>query len=162
MLDPRRLIFLHGLDSNSQTYKATLLRGLYPNLIAPDFVGPLAERMQKLGPILGDLSDWTLVGSSYGGLMGALFATQRPSQVRKLILLAPALMLPEFAEHLPAPIQVPTVILHGRSDTVVPVSETKPLAEKVFLNLDYRLVDDDHRLHKTAAGLDWRKLLESN
>jgi hypothetical protein len=33
------------------------------------------------------------------------------------------------------------------------------LAEKVFLNLNYIVVDDDHRLHKTAQELDWKNLL---
>ena len=51
--------------------------------------------------------------------MAALFSTRHPAQVRKQILLAPALTLPEFAEHLPAPIDVPTVIIQGRQDTVV-------------------------------------------
>ena len=92
--------------------------------------------------------------------MAALFSTRHPAQVRKQILLAPALMLPEFAEHLPAPIDVPTVIIQGRQDTVVPVETNKPLAEKVFIHLDYRLVDDDHRLHRTAETLDWKSLIQ--
>ncbi len=160
MLDPNRMVFLHGLDSSSQTYKAAVIRAIYPDLITPDFTGSLEERMQQLYPILGKASNWTLIGSSFGGVMAALFATQHPDQVRKLILLAPALMLPEFSRHLPAPIDVPTIIIHGRQDTVVPVETTKPLAKKVFRNLDYRLVDDDHRLHQTADALDWKSFIQ--
>ena len=160
MLDPKRIIFLHGLDSNSQTYKAAVIRAVYPDLITPDFIGFLDERMKQLYPILEDASNWTLIGSSFGGLMAALFSTRHPAQVRKQILLAPALMLPEFAEHLPAPIDVPTIIIHGRQDTVVPIEINKPLADKVFRNLDYRLVDDDHRLHRTADALDWKSLIQ--
>jgi pimeloyl-ACP methyl ester carboxylesterase len=160
MLDPKRILYLHGLESNSQTYKAALIRAVYPDLITPDFTGSLDERMEQLYPILGMESNWTLIGSSYGGLMSALFTTQHPAQVRKQILLAPALMLPEFAEHLPAPVEVPTIIIHGRQDTIVPVVTNKPLAEKVFRNLEYRLVDDDHRLHQTAAALDWNALIQ--
>jgi pimeloyl-ACP methyl ester carboxylesterase len=159
MLDPKRILYLHGLESNSQTYKAALIREVYPDLITPDFTGSLNERMEQFYPILGRESNWTLIGSSYGGLMSALFTTQHPAQVRKQILLAPALMLPEFAEHLPAAVEVPTIIIHGRQDTIVPVETNKPLAEKVFRNLEYRLVDDDHRLHQTAAGLDWKALI---
>lgn len=92
--------------------------------------------------------------------MAALFSTRHPAQVRKQILLAPALMLPEFAENLPAPVDVPTLIIHGKQDTVVPVTVNKPLAEKVFRNLDYRLVDDDHRLHKIADQLDWKIIIQ--
>jgi pimeloyl-ACP methyl ester carboxylesterase len=160
VLDPSRIIFLHGLDSNSQTHKAAAIRAIYPSLITPDFTGSLEERMNQLYPILGDASNWTLIGSSYGGLMAALFATQHPDQVRKLILLAPALMLPEFAESLPKPITVPTVIVHGFQDTVVPLNQITPLAEKVFQYLTYHIVDDDHRLHQTADALDWRSFIQ--
>lgn len=161
MLDTKLLIYLHGLESSSQTYKAALIRTIYPDLIVPDFTGSLDERMQQLYPILGSTSNWTLIGSSFGGLMAALFSTRHPAQVRKQILLAPALMLPEFAENLPAPIGVPTIIIHGKQDTVVPVKTNKPLAEKVFRNLDYRLVEDDHRLHKAAETLDWKEIIAS-
>ncbi len=160
MLDVKRIIYLHGLESNSQTHKAALVRAIYPDLVVPDFTGSLDERMQKLCPILGSASNWTLIGSSYGGLMAALFSTRFPAQVRKQILLAPALMLPEFAEHLPTSINVPTIIIHGRRDTIVPLDVIKPLAEKVFRQLNYRLVNDDHRLHQTADGLDWKSILE--
>jgi pimeloyl-ACP methyl ester carboxylesterase len=161
MLDPKRIIYLHGLDSNSQTYKAALIRTIYPDLITPDFTGSLEERMRQLYPILGDESNWTLIGSSFGGLMAALFSTQHPVQIRKMILLAPALMFPEFAQHLPTkPITVPTVIVHGRQDTVVPLGQITPLAEKAFLYLTYHIVDDDHRLHQTADMLDWKSLIQ--
>lgn len=159
MNDLNPIIYLHGLESNSQTYKAALVREVFPELLVPDFTGSLEERMAQLYPILGKRSNWTIIGSSFGGLMAALFATQRPEQVRKQILLAPALMLPEFANQLPAPIDVPTVIIHGGKDTVVPIEIVKPLAEKVFRHLDYKIVDDDHRLHQVAAKLDWRSLI---
>ncbi|MFH1908213.1 MAG: alpha/beta fold hydrolase [Chloroflexota bacterium] len=161
MFDPTRLIFLHGLESSSQGEKAVLLHSLFPGISTPDFTGSLAERMAQLYPILGDKTGWTIIGSSFGGLMGALFTCQHPQQVRKLILLAPALSLPEFAEHLPPPVDVPTIIIHGTQDEVVPLVPVRALAEKVFRNLDYHIVDDDHRLHKTVHEIDWRLLLES-
>ena len=161
MLDPKRIIYLHGLNLNSQTYKAALIRTIYPDLITPDFTGSLEERMKQLYPILGNASDWTLIGSSFGGLMAALFATQHPGQVRKMILLAPALMFPEFAQHLPTkPITVPTILIHGRQDTVVPLEQITPLAEKAFRYLTYHIVDDDHRLHQTANAFDWKSFIQ--
>ena len=39
MIDTKKIIYLHGLESNSQTYKAALVREVYPDLITPDFVG---------------------------------------------------------------------------------------------------------------------------
>ena len=160
VLDPKQIVYLHGLDSNSQTHKAAIIRALYPDLITPDFTGSLEERMQQLYPVLAAASNWTLIGSSFGGLMAALFATQHPGQVRKLILLAPALMLPQFAQHLPKPITVPTVIVHGRQDTTVPLNQITPLAEKVFRYLTYHIVDDDHRLHQTAEVLEWKSFIQ--
>jgi len=160
MIDASRLIFIHGSESNSQTYKATLLRGLFPGMVTPDFTGSLSERMAQLEAILGDQTGWTIIGSSLGGLMAALFATQAPGQVRKLALLAPALTLPEFAEIPPASIDVPTLIVQGTRDELIPVEAARGIAEKVFTNLTYLVVDDDHRLHKTAEEMDWQTLLE--
>jgi len=160
MFDPSRLLFIHGSDSNSQTYKATILRSLFPGMVTPDFTGSLSERMAQLEAILGDQTGWTIIGSSMGGLMAALFTTQAPGQVQKLVLLAPALTLPEFADHLPAPVLVPTIVVHGTRDELLPLETGRSLAEKVFTNLTYLVVDDDHRLHKTAEQMDWQTLLE--
>jgi pimeloyl-ACP methyl ester carboxylesterase len=159
MLDSSHLLFIHGSDSSSLTYKATLLRGFFPGMLIPDFTGDLPERMKQLEAILGTGAGWSLVGSSLGGLMAALFATQHPVQVRKLVLLAPALTLPEFAGHIPNPVAVPTIIVHGTCDVVLPLEAVRRLAEKVFTDLTYLVVDDDHRLHKTAEELDWKRLL---
>ncbi len=159
MFDPKRLIFLHGLDSNSQGRKTVILRREFPEITIPDFTGDLAERMEKLAPILGERDNWTIIGSSFGGLMGALFTTAHPQQVRKLILMAPALFLPEFAENLPAPVDTPTIIYHGEDDTVVPMPVTRRLAEQVFRNLTFNVVQDDHGLYSTAEKIDWPALL---
>jgi len=161
MIDASRLIFIHGSDSNSQTYKATILRRLFPGMVTPNFTGNLSERMAQLEAILGDQTGWTIIGSSLGGLMAALFATQAPGQVQKLVLLAPALTLPEFAGHLPNPVLVPTIVVHGTRDELIPLEAGRSLAEKVFTNLTYLVVDDDHRLTATAHKIDWRALLES-
>ena len=156
----RRMIFLHGLESSSKTYKASVIRQSYPELIVPDFIGSLWERMDMLYPVMGDKTDWTIIGSSFGGLMGAIFTCERPNQVQKLILLAPALMLPDFASYLDQkPVIVPTTIIHGTQDDVVPLEEVRQIAEKVFLNLTHRIVNDDHRLHIATSTLDWKEIL---
>jgi len=154
------MIFLHGLESSSLTYKAGVIRNSFPELIVPDFTGPLEARMKALYPIRGDKKDWKIIGSSFGGLMGAIFTCEHPNQVRKQVLLAPALMLPEFASFLGRdPVSVPTTIIHGRQDTVVPLKEVREIAEKIFSNLTYCIVDDDHRLHVATDMLDWKALL---
>jgi predicted esterase len=91
--------------------------------------------------------------------MGALFTCQHPLQVRKLVLLAPALTLPEFAASLPAPVDVPTIIIHGAQDDIVPLEPTRKLATQVFRNLEHHSVEDGHRLENTAMKLDWQALL---
>ena len=160
MFDPKRLIFLHGLESNSQGRKTMTFRRYFPEIVIPDFHGNLDQRMEALYPILGQ-ETWTIIGSSFGGLMGALFTCQHPDQVRKLVLLAPALPLPDFADHLPDPIDTPTVIIHGTQDTVVPLGPTRSLAEKVFRNLVFQAVDDDHGLYRVTEELDWPALIAS-
>jgi predicted esterase len=128
-------------------------------MLTPDFDGDLSERMKQLRALLKDIPGWTLIGSSLGGLMAALFATKAPGQVRKLVLLAPALTLPEFAGRVPDPISVPTIVVHGTRDEILRLDEVRTVAVKVFSNLAYIVVDDDHRLHKTAEVLDWKTLL---
>jgi pimeloyl-ACP methyl ester carboxylesterase len=153
-----RLIFIHGLEGSSQGFKATMLRGLFPGILTPDFAGSLEERMAQLAPILADKSGWVIVGSSFGGLMGTLFTCQHPEQVKKLILLAPALTWPGFADSLPTSVSVPTVVYHGRGDTVVPLEPVRALCEQIFTDLTFYAVDDDHGLHKTAQNIDWPTL----
>lgn len=159
MPDVSRLIFIHGLEGTSQGVKAVLLRSLFPGMLTPDFHGSLQERMAELIAILGDQGGWSIIGSSFGGLMGALFACQHPHQVTRLVLLAPALILPDFASALPPPIEVPTVIFHGSRDSLIPLEHIRPLAEKVFHNLEFHVVDDDHGLYQTVHSLDWISLL---
>jgi len=160
MIDPTHILYIHGSDSSGQTYKATLLHDIFPSMHTPDFIGGLPERMNQLETILGAETGWTLVGSSLGGLMAALFAMKHPEQVRKLVLLAPALTLPGFTKSLSSQISIPTTIVQGTHDEFIPLEPTRNLAEKIFTHLTYIPVNDDHRLHKTAKELDWKKLLE--
>jgi predicted esterase len=92
--------------------------------------------------------------------MGAVFTLDHATQVRKLILLAPALMLPPFASRVDIqPVSVPTIIVHGTEDEVVPLEPVRVLAEKVFTNLTYYVVNDGHRLQNAFNELDWERIL---
>jgi len=162
MKHQQNTIFLHGLEGSSKGFKATFLRNLFPDILIPDFDGSLEQRMAQLIPLLSQSTDWIIVGSSFGGLMGTLYTVQKPEQVRKLILLAPALTRPFFADDLPDPISTPTLIYHGQHDTVVPLEQTRTIAEKVFRTLFFHIVEDDHALHATVQTLDWATLLERN
>ena len=153
-----QLVFLHGQESSSQGFKANLLRTIFPDILTPDFCGTLEERIDRLAPILADKRGWIIIGSSMGGLMGARFTCQHPERVKKLILLAPALTWPGFADASLSPVSVPTIIYHGLRDTVVPLEPVRALAEQVFTNLTFHAVDDDHRLREMAQAIDWPSL----
>ncbi len=158
-IDQKRLIFLHGLEGSSRGYKATLLRALFPKMLTPDFYGSLSQRMDHLTDILLLSEQWTMIGSSFGGLMAALFASRYPQHVRKLILLAPALVWPHF-QSVAEPIPTPTIIYHGEDDSIIPLEAIQPLAEAKFLRLKFHAVDDDHLLHNTVCQLDWLTLVK--
>ena len=86
------ILFIHGLEGSSQGVKASLIREKFPGAVIPDFDGSLEERMAKLELILETREDWVLAGSSFGGLMAALYTCAHPEKVRKLVLFAPALI----------------------------------------------------------------------
>jgi len=154
------MIFIHGLESSGRGFKGKMFRRLFPGLLAPDFSGDLRERMAQLEPILARRRGWILFGSSFGGLMAALYARDHPERIGRLILLAPALTREDFAsEPLPS-ISVPAVIYHGARDTIVPMEPVRALSEKVFSVLTFEAVDDDHMLHKTMQAVDWIDLLK--
>jgi pimeloyl-ACP methyl ester carboxylesterase len=159
MIEHSSLIYLHGLESTSQSGKARQFAQKFPGMLTPDFIGSFEERMAQLYPILGGKKDWTIIGSSYGGLMGAVFACKHPEQVRKLVLLAPALMLPEFLSGRFPKIDTPTILVHGVQDDVVPPDAVRQIARDTFMNLDYIAVEDGHRLHKAFEELDWEEIL---
>jgi pimeloyl-ACP methyl ester carboxylesterase len=160
-MDASKLIYLHGLESDSNSGKARQFREWFPGMLTPDFKGTFEERMTQLGPILGDTIGWTIIGSSFGGLMGAVYTCKNPTRVRKLILLAPALLRDPFGVHLDLqPVTVPTTVIHGTGDDVVSIGSARDVAQALFTNLTYIVVDDDHRLHKTLHELDWESILE--
>lgn len=83
-----------------------------------------------------------LVGSSMGGFVSLRAAAALPCA--GLVLLAPALYLPGYEAHLPAPPACPTLVIHGWRDDVVPWSGSLRFAEATRARL--LLLDGDHRL----------------
>lgn len=154
------LVFIHGLESTSQGTKGQYFHKHFPQMIIEDYLGSFVERMQKLTGLLAGKNNLALVGSSYGGLMAAQFALQNEDRVKKLILLAPALMLPEFTPMAGQQLNMPVVLYHGTEDDIVDPYVVKEIAEKVFSRLEHHLVHDDHPLTQTFPTLDWKKLLE--
>jgi predicted esterase len=153
------LVFIHGLESTSQGVKGQFFRKIFPEMIIEDYLGDFAQRMEKLSILLAGKDKLILVGSSYGGLMAAQFALQNESRMQKMILLAPALNLPEFSPAHQLQLHFPVIIYHGMDDNIVDPYEVKSIAGKVFCQLEHHLVVDDHSLNNTFSSLDWKNIL---
>lgn len=153
-------VFIHGLESSSQGTKGVFFREKFPDMIIEDFSGPFEKRMDTLNHLLLKKKDLIMIGSSYGGLMAAVYTFNNELKVRKLILLAPALNLEEFNPYLNKKSNIPVTIYHGRHDDVVPPESVRDAARKVFTDLQHHLVEDDHSLHDTFKSMSWEKLLK--
>jgi pimeloyl-ACP methyl ester carboxylesterase len=154
-------VFIHGLESSSQGNKGLFFRARYPDMLIEDFEGSLEKRMSKLTLLLDGKVDLILVGSSFGGLMAAIYTCLHSNRIRKLILLAPALDLDDFRPYTDRRIDIPVTIFHGKYDDVVPPDPVRRIAGQVFKNRVYHLVDDDHPLRKTFPTYDWDDLLDA-
>jgi pimeloyl-ACP methyl ester carboxylesterase len=152
-------IFLHGLESSSRGAKATFLRERFPDMLLPDFRGGLSERMKSLNIILADQEGIVIVGSSFGGLMATLYAMENGEVVDRLVLLAPALNFPDFSGYGIKQVSIPTWMIIGRHDMVTPAEVVVPIARRIFADLTYDEVNDDHMLAGTFRSLDWKSLL---
>lgn len=173
-MDNSKIIYLHGSDSSSQSGKARQFAEKFVGMKTPDFTGSFDERMNQLYKVVGKEKGWTMIGSSYGGLMAAVFASENPNQVRKLILLAPAILKekngiyidPMIGEplngnwkHLQT-ISAPTVIVHGIQDDVVRLEPVRKTAEELFSDVEFIVVDDGHRLQKAFGEINWEEILD--
>lgn len=148
-----RIVWLHGLEGSPYGYKATELRRRGFDLISPDGTGqPLAPRVERASKLLKRSPEAIVVGSSYGGLAAAAIGSERP--LAGLLLLAPALHHREppvdDPDALMIPPTTPTIILHGRGDTVVPIDVSRRLAARCP-HVELRELDDGHSL---SASLD--------
>ena len=152
-------VFVHGLEGSSQGTKSRFFRERYPDMIIEDYTGSLDQRMDTLRRVLAGREDLVLVGSSFGGLMAAMYACDNEGLVKRLILLAPALNLEEFRPYLKRRIALPVTLYHGRQDGVVPPGPVRAIAQQVFMALEYHTVNDDHPLGETFPSFDWDRLL---
>ena len=148
-------IFIHGWESSNQGTKSVFFRERYPDMIIPNFTGNLPHRIEKLDEILFEKTGLRLVGSSFGGLMGTIFTLENESLVEKLVLLAPAIHLMADMATIKKKISVPVFIYHGYHDEVIPLEKVEDIARRLFTNLSFQKVKDDHFLHRTFKTIDW-------
>jgi uncharacterized protein len=189
-------IYLHGFASSPQSAKAQYFQQRFaalglplqiPDLNQPDFYHlSLTRQLQQVESLLPPDDEVILIGSSFGGLTAAWLG-ERFSQVKQLVLLAPAFqflshwqpgaeqmqhwqnegslliyhygakqMLPlhyqfitDLAQYDETTLQrpVPTLILHGRQDDVIPIQASREFAANrsyvklIELESDHGLVD---------------------
>ena len=152
-------MFIHGLESSNRGTKSVFFRERYPDMLIPNFSGPLEERMDKLRGLLEGKENLRIVGSSFGGLMAALFAMEDEPRVERLVLLAPAINLVAFTPGRGRTLRLPVWIYHGRNDEVIPIDDVRRTARGTFSNLRFHEVEDDHSLHRTFQTMDWDGLL---
>ena len=151
--------FIHGLESSGRGTKGTFFHERYPDMIVEDYLGSFSQRMEKLERLLAKKNNLILVGSSYGGLMAAVYACQHEERVTKLILLAPALHLEPYKPFRDKMLHMPIIIFHGLQDDVVPLDKVRDVTQRLFVNHQFNAVEDDHSLHNTFSTLDWDTML---
>ncbi len=104
------------------------------------------------------LADLIIVGSSFGGLMGACLCLDCPGKVKRLIMLAPALNFEEF--RVPEEkVNTESLLVIGTADVVTPPDIVIPAARATFSHVKLHFVEDDHLLHNYFYEMDWHKLL---
>ena len=149
------LIWAHGLWGSPNGSKVTAIRESGIEVVSPDFNDmELKERIDILNELVSK-EEVVLAGSSYGGLACAFVAQQQSEQIKGMLLLAPALHLPESPndnpEKLIAPNNFPISIIHSVTDEIVPVSASKDYIERSGNNLRLIEVEDSHVLEDSFS-----------
>lgn len=147
-----KVIFSHGKESGPWGSKITKLANIakeldfdvdsidYTDLMNPD------ERVKKLNLYLkNETQPYILIGSSMGGYVSLVAA--QTNQALGLFLLAPALFMPDYHQHT-YPTDLKNIeIVHGWSDTIIPVDNSIKYAQQAQCSL--HLIDGDHRLNSS-------------
>lgn len=155
------LTFLHGLESSPNGFRANYLRARFPELQVPAL---MQDPWQRHRLLLETLREPTfLVGSSLGGLSALLLARDVPERVQGMVLLAPAVGFHDPAYRTPEVLQVverlvipagmPTTVIMGRDDEVIPFASVTALIARSPEpdRITFVPVNDSHRLHGEAA-----------
>jgi pimeloyl-ACP methyl ester carboxylesterase len=150
------VVFSHGKESGPWGTKITamaeVVRELNVGVESVDYRGldDPAQRVEKLlaegrvlkGPIV-------LVGSSLGGHVAAAAASRLDTAA--LFLLAPAFYMPGFEKYTPQEVAIPTAIVHGWHDEVVPVDNSIRWAREHRATL--HILDSNHRLEDQIGAI---------
>ena len=145
------VVFSHGKESgpwgSKITAMAAVARDLHVGVESVDYRGmdDPARRVEKLIAVCRELpGPIVLVGSSMGGHVAAAAASAVPAAA--LFLLAPAFYMPGWEQYTPQDVAVPSAIVHGWHDDIVPVENSIRWAREHqaalhVLNSGHRLED---------------------
>jgi len=162
------IIFIHGLESSGKGFKGLYLKKKFPEILTPDFVeydpnrtleDLLNSRMVQLNAILSKRKLWVIIGSSFGGLMGVIYALKNPEKVKRLILLAPYLDTKLLNWDSASPIDMPVIVFHGRNDEIAKFKPSRERAYILFTKLEFNATENDHNLNPIVEKLNWRALI---
>ncbi len=163
------LLFCHGLESGPHGHKYRSLRAAGCRVVSPDCrARDLQARVDVYLRLLtagapDELAEVIVIGSSFGGIAGLIAVIEahaRGYAVGGLLLCAPALELRQPPAdrmldegRLRAP--VPTVVIHGRGDEVIPIAVSRRFAARADHRARVRLieVDDGHGLRDSHPVL---------
>lgn len=158
------IVFAHGKESGPWGTKISLLAEIARQqdcrVESVDFSGVNDPdiRVDILKTVLRNLQEpFVLVGSSMGAYVVTVASvTYRPVA---MLLLAPAVYLPDYAEQNPTPHAEFTVVVHGWDDQVVPVKKVLRFCR--LHSLELHLLPDGHQLLncQTQLKLLFRQLL---
>jgi pimeloyl-ACP methyl ester carboxylesterase len=204
------IAYLHGFASGPGSTKGQFFHGrlaaLGIELLLPDLTRGDFSRMTISGELAAvealaraHAGGLTLIGSSLGGYIAALYAARRPERMERLVLLAPAFdfgsqftaslepdalanwratgwhefhhygeqracplsiaLLDDAASYEAFPdVRVPTLVLHGRRDTVVDL-ELSAVFARGRPHVERELLDSDHELRDVLEPM-WERMLK--
>ena len=148
------VVFSHGKESGPWgakiTAMAAVVRDLNLAVESVDYRGldDPTQRVDKLLAVGRELEGpIALVGSSMGGHVASAAASRLDTAA--LFLLAPAFYMPGFEKYTPQDVAVPTTIVHGWHDDIVPVENVIRWAREHRATL--HILDSGHRLEDQIA-----------
>ena len=152
------VILSHGLESGPEATKVSALakvaeqlgwtheRPDYRDLDAGRRAEDIAARVERLAArALAHDGPLVLAGSSMGAFISGEVAMRCGAALRGLFLMAPPIAMPGWwPTPLDAPRGLPTVVVHGWDDELIPA--TQVIDWCASRKAELRLVDDSHRL----------------
>ena len=150
-------MYLHGLEGSPNGTKATYLRQRY-SLVAPKLPA-YGKDISNIHAILNALNNCVpvakravedekpdiIVASSFGGAV-LMRLYQEKCWNKPSVFLAQGAIFLRVGNQLPASARA--IFIHGREDSLIPLSHSQQICEQAGPNVELWAVNDDHYLYK--------------